>query len=255
MDRRPIEELEIYPRYGKRLARKKGLRRQLAAIVPRHTYLPLKAELRLAWLRFRTRNTQRRFADGRDLLVNLAPGECGKPGWVNVDARPRAEVNCIFDCRKRLPFPDGSVRAIFTEHFLEHLDYTEEIPTFLSECHRVLRRQGVMRIIVPDAELYLRGYCGDDWSELARIRPLGEGQRDPYVHCNYHTRMELINVVFRQGHQHRYAYDFETLAWVLKHYGFARVIHQSFGKSVDPDLCIDRPIHASESLYVEAIRD
>jgi hypothetical protein len=66
--------------------------------------------------------------------------------------------------------------------------------------------------------------------------------------------MELVNVVFRQGHQHRFAYDFETLAALLGRSGFSQVTRRAFREGLCPEFCIDDPAHESHSLYVEAVR-
>jgi predicted SAM-dependent methyltransferase len=163
-------------------------------------------------------------------------------------------VNCFWDCRKSLPFPDSSAKCIFTEHFVEHLDYCEEIPYFLSECHRVLEPGGVIRIIVPDAQKYLQGYCLGGWDQLAKVRPLGPGLSDIHFGSKYNTKMELLNVVFRQYFEHKFAWDYETLEFALRRYGFPSVHRQSFGQSLLERLALDMPERASESLYVEAVK-
>ncbi len=66
--------------------------------------------------------------------------------------------------------------------------------------------------------------------------------------------MEVVNSIFRQGTEHKFAYDAETLILDLTRAGFSFVIHQDFGKSVMPALIIDRPERATESLYVEALK-
>jgi hypothetical protein len=66
--------------------------------------------------------------------------------------------------------------------------------------------------------------------------------------------MELINGVFRQNGEHKYAYDAETLIKLIRRCGFARVTEQEFGKSLLSELVLDRRDRARESLYVEAIR-
>jgi len=66
--------------------------------------------------------------------------------------------------------------------------------------------------------------------------------------------MELINAVFRQGCEHKFAYDYETIAFLLKRYGFREVKKQAYGRSSMPELCIDHQIRASASLYVEGIK-
>lgn len=53
------------------------------------------------------------------------------------------------DLRQPIPLPDGSVTRILTEHFLEHLDRAA-IAALLTECCRVLKPDGLMRLAVPD---------------------------------------------------------------------------------------------------------
>jgi predicted SAM-dependent methyltransferase len=243
--------LEIYPNHAAKVIRESAIRKLLYQIVPRHVAIPVAYELRAAYKRVMGRTVKRRYEHATDLLVNVGAGEEGRPGWVNIDLQALPGINCFYDCRKGLPFPDRSVRAIFCEHFFEHLDYTDEVPYFLSDCHRVLIPGGVIRIIVPDGERYLQAYCQPGWESLAKLRPLGPDRADSYG-FSYHTKMELVNVVFRQGHEHKFAYDYETLELLLHKYGFATVVRQAFGRSQLPELCIDLPTRACESLYVEA---
>lgn len=259
MNRNQIPSIDVYPNFQQRLDSKRGFERVLLTAlptIPRHAYHPFLSELRLALRSLWSRPSRvvRLYSGRRNLLVNLGCGVAGKPGWVNVDVVECPGVNCIFDCRKKLPFSDEAARAIFSEHFVEHIDYCEEVPHFMSECYRVLQPGGVLRIIVPDAERYLRAYCAPNWGELSEIRPLGPERSDCHFGTKYNTKMELINVVFRQYFEHKFAYDFETLAFVLRRYGFSRVERQQCGKSLLPELAIDNPDRASESLYVDAVK-
>jgi predicted SAM-dependent methyltransferase len=254
-----IPPLEIFPNYQQRLATRSGLSRLLLTafpFIPRHAYHPFLSEMRiaLATTMGSPARVRRAFRNRKDLLVNIGCAEEGKPGWVNVDVVRAAGVNCIYDCRRDLPFADASVRGIFTEHFLEHIDYTEELPSFLSECHRVLVPGGVMRIIVPDAERYIRAYCAEGWDDLTAVRRLNPDHTDGHYGSRFHTKMEVVNAVFRQYFEHKYAYDFATLEFVLRRYGFDEVLHQSVGQSCRPELAIDKPDRAAESLYVEAVK-
>ncbi len=225
-------------------------RRAILSLVPGHTYTHVRTEFPLTLLRLRSARVRRQFKSADNLLVNVGAGLQGKPGWVNVDVWENPNINCLYDCRKDLPFPDESVRGIFCEHFFEHIDYTEEVPYFLSDCRRVLKRGGVLRLIVPDTERYLRAYCKGGWEELTSIRPLGADHTD--FHGKYNTPLELINFVFRQGQEHQFAYDFETLQFVLAQYGFPEIVRQEYGRSLMPELCLDQACRASESLYVDA---
>lgn len=51
-----------------------------------------------------------------------------------------------------LGFESGSVTFIFSEHFFEHL-FLDEAAALLRECSRVLSPGGVIRTVVPDADL------------------------------------------------------------------------------------------------------
>ncbi len=250
-----VRHSDIFPEYGKAFANPWSVKtRVLYKILPVHTLFPLKEELRMAWIRWKSRSVAKHYSGAKALLVNLGAGDKGKVGWVNVDSRPFPGINCVYDCRKQLPFPDGSVKGIFCEHFFEHLDYTEEVPYFLAECHRVLQSGGVLRIVVPDIERYLRAYCEAGWEALSKVRPLDSDQRDTYYHCRFDAKMELINLVFRQGGEHKYAYDYENLRLQLIKSDFTRVTKQSFGQSFLPEVCIDQADRVSESLYVESMR-
>jgi hypothetical protein len=88
-----------------------------------------------------------------------------------------------------------------------------------------LQPGGIVRLVVPDAGMYLRFYCEPGWQALVAARPLvkeGELYRDTWIGERYATKMEMINAVFRQSGKHRYAYDAETLLLTLRDHGKAR---------------------------------
>ena len=230
------------------------IKKMLLSLLPNHLLEQLKFELHMLLVRLRSENRFRAYQKEKDLLLNIGAGESGKEGWINLDAFAGTKIDCLADARKRLPFPSGSIKGIFSEHFFEHIDYTEEAPQFLRECYRVLQEGGVLRIIVPDAEKYLMAYAQGGWLEFKRVRPLDDQMKDHFYGWTYNTRMELVNHVFRQGQQHKFAYDFETIEFLLKRNGFRDVRKQEYGRSVMPELCIDLEIRRTESLYVEAIK-
>jgi hypothetical protein len=77
---------------------------------------------------------------------------------------------------------------------------------------------------------------------------------DPWMGCAYHTKMELVNMVFRQGTEHKWAYDGETLCFLLSYFGFVEPRPCAYRQSQLPELAIDQDVRRSESLYVEARR-
>ncbi|MCC5631225.1 class I SAM-dependent methyltransferase [Nostoc sphaeroides] len=172
---------------------------------------------------------------------------CGRKGiqtedWLNCDGFLQTSVDYVFDLTGKMPFKDTRFEGVFTEHFFEHLipDHTK---IFLSECLRVLKPGGILRLSVPDGELYLDRYFNDhEWMM----------QRRPEVKPR--TRMAIVNEVFRQGFEHQYCYDFETMKVVFEESGFKDVHRVDFETSNIPELLIDQESRRFESLYVEATK-
>jgi predicted SAM-dependent methyltransferase len=188
-------------------------------------------------------------AAGRDLLVNVACGPDVLDGFLNLDLYATSPQVVRWDCRRALPLRNGSAAGVRVEHFVEHLDAREELPLFLRDCSRALAVGGVLRIVVPDGGRFIRAYCD----------PTSEGFRrlavpNPFP-SDLPTRMDVVNHVFHQWHEHRWAYDFEALADRLHRAGFSRVQEMSFRHSLLPRLATDRDVHAPYSLYVDAVKE
>jgi predicted SAM-dependent methyltransferase len=193
------------------------------------------------------RRIVRELRSQRGLLVNVACGPQILDGFVNMDLLgPPPRIR--WDCRRSLPMADMSVAGIRVEQFVEHLETREELPAFLRDCFRALQSCGVLRIIVPDAGRYLHAYCTaslDGFRELAVPEPFPE---------DLPTRMDVVNHIFHQWHEHRWGYDFETLAHRLRAAGFTRIEQVGFERSLLPVLAADRGVHAPYSLYVDAMK-
>jgi SAM-dependent methyltransferase len=98
--------------------------------------------------------------------VNIGAGRTYVPGFVNVDLSERADISLNLSTDK-LPFPDDSVRTVFSDHTLEHVpDYLFA----LSEIFRVLQHDGVLLLKLPYVTL----------TELHLV--------NPYHHHNFSER-------------------------------------------------------------------
>jgi predicted SAM-dependent methyltransferase len=178
------------------------------------------------------------------LKLHVGCGELVRPGWVNIDFSPRLGV-FYFNMQNPLPIANGTVSRIHAEHFLEHLEYSEAV-RFLSECARILAGGGSMRVIIPDAEKYMRAYASDDKLFFEKLKDLG-GTLEPLP-----TKDAICNQMFRMGGDHQFAWDFETLEYVSKLAGF-KIVKRSHHNEEPVSVCIDgqdwwRPV---ESLYAE----
>jgi predicted SAM-dependent methyltransferase len=219
------------------------------------TNLAIGRKLYATKVKLNEKNVIKALSNKKDVYANIGCGGSGlAEGWVNIDYIKYENVTSCFDCSKNLPFADSTVKGIFCEHFFEHLDYKNEVPYFLQSCFRSLEKNGVLRIIVPDAEKYLLGYCAAGWDMLKKTRPLDDDLTDVLMGIRYQTKMQLINEVFRQDGEHKYAWDFETMKLALNNAGFTVVEKMDYLKSHDPVLAIDMLVRKPESLYVEAVK-
>jgi SAM-dependent methyltransferase len=68
---------------------------------------------------------------------------------LGVDISDCKGVDIVYDLTVfPYPFEDESVDAIYSAHFVEHLDGNERIK-FFNECYRILKPEGKMRLIHP----------------------------------------------------------------------------------------------------------
>jgi SAM-dependent methyltransferase len=63
----------------------------------------------------------------------------------------------LHDLRRPLPWPPGSVEAVYTSHTVEHLS-REQGQHLFAECRRVLKPGGVLRVVVPDLKHVVEDY-------------------------------------------------------------------------------------------------
>jgi predicted SAM-dependent methyltransferase len=172
------------------------------------------------------------------IRVHLGCGPVYKEGWINIDlARPGRKLDVAWDLRWGLPFEDSSVDAIFSEHLLEHLTWTEGL-ALLGHCFNALRPGARVRVGVPDLGRYVASYLGRD-PLIEACRP---GRPTP--------AMALNEVYYCHGH--RYMYDTETLTAFLAEAGFVQIEASRFGCGALGEA--DTASRAAETLYVEAMR-
>ena len=234
---------------------KQKIGRLLISILPINEELfnQFRHEINAAWIRINNSINPfqifkvNRSIKGENLSVNIGAGPFGEEGWINIDMYSFKNISFAYDCRKELPFRDASVARIRCEHCFEHLDKKEEVPFFLKECLRSLKKGGVLRIIVPDLYLFISAYLAKDEKEWAKI---GYAKLPQDFNC----RMDILNHVFRQSGEHKYGYDFESMKVTLEPFGFSEIIKSNFKNSIDPLLCNDLTNHSAYSLYVDCVK-
>jgi len=196
-------------------------------------------EFRVHWRHWFAVRKARQLNVSLGLNLNLGCGPNSKPGWLNIDLF-HSGADLQLDLRERWPFPDGSVAYIYSEHVFEHFEFYEEVPHVLSESLRVLQSEGVFDVGVPDTEWPLRGYGNPD-HDYWRFCPIWH----PKI-CE--TQLDHINYHFRQGEEHKYAWDEETLTRSLQLAGFVCIARRPF------DGTLDSEFRRVGTLYMRAIK-
>lgn len=176
----------------------------------------------------------------KGLLLDVGCGPNARAENINLDYYWHPGIDICCDITRGIPLPDNYVRGIFTEHCLEHLTF-EAVLSVLFEFRRVLQPNGVVRIVVPDLEIYIDGY--------RERRPLPYAS-DDYAMGVYTPAMSVNRIFFDHGH--RFIYDFDTLKTLLDKAAFSNIQKRAFGEGDDQKLLLDNQERSIESLYVEA---
>lgn len=163
------------------------------------------------------------------IRLNIGSGSTLISGYLNGDIWPHPGT-VYMNVSEKLPFDDQSVKFIKCEHMIEHLDYSV-CQFFLCECHRVLRKDGVLRISTPSLEKLISLYLEQGQiphSELIQHHQDYHHQPTENI-CgwfNDHVRL--------WGHQ--FIFDQITLLELLKKSGFSRIQEVKYGESQYPEL-------------------
>jgi predicted SAM-dependent methyltransferase len=185
--------------------------------------------------------------------VNLGCGHHTPEGWTHVDYALGARLGrvpffrflnrklrlfrmewdpriVVHDLRRRFPFADGSVDVVYTSHTLEHF-LKEEGRGFLTECHRILRTGGILRVLVPD----LRAF-------IAKLGVLAHQPRRGWV--------GRLAGAFA-GLPHRCMYDEATLLDRFRELGFEAAPRRPFDSGIDDISSIEMPGRTVSTVIVE----
>ncbi len=201
--------------------------------------------------------------------LNLGCGSQVHDGWVNVDYAVGARLAkmplfralnkrlrlfqlswdhriYVHDLTRPFPWAGESVDAVYSSHMLEHLTRAQG-REFLRECHRVLRKGGVIRIIVPDlhvlVEEYRRGAVRAD-EFVERLGVLygtgGSGIRSRLAH--------LIHF------PHQCMYDTATLVGILREIGFAADARAPFDSRLGDIRLLELAERVERAVIVEGVK-
>ena len=90
-------------------------------------------------------------------LLNIACGSRYHTDWVNIDFYANTTDIQKVNILSGLPFENNSFDAAYSSHFFEHL-HKEDAKFVIKEAYRILKKDGILRIVVPDLENICREY-------------------------------------------------------------------------------------------------
>lgn len=166
-----------------------------------------------------------------------------KDGWVILDHKVKESTP--YGEAVDIKTSNGSCTTVFCSHTLEHIPHVE-LPSVLSEFHRVLEKDGILRILVPDMLRLAKAYVENDVAffddvlqenEIVRT-DLGFGGifATHFVGPGQDTALFNRNLTrFIAGYSHLYMYDFKMLRILLSRAGFYNIVQRSFCSSDLPD--------------------
>lgn len=153
---------------------------------------------------------------------------------------------------RRWPFPDSSVDVVYSHHVFEHLSHRSS-ELYLAEARRVLRPDGVVRVVVPDLLQHAQEYL--------RSLPLsGPGATERFLDSINLQPPRPTNPIraayeWYSGYPsvHKTMYDEPTLRAALGRHDFRHITIEARGQSARIPEIADVESGTYEcSLYVEA---
>jgi predicted SAM-dependent methyltransferase len=233
----------------------------------------------------------RRQAAGPDRHCRLSPVPCRlnvgcgstvSPAWTNIDNSPTmwlarrpwlwrlarrlrlvpadmadastwAREVLVADAVRGLPFPSGSVDVIYASHFLEHLR-REDARAFLREARRLLRPDGVLRLVVPDLAAIIELY------RQARV------ERNPQAADEFFENLWVVDKglgryprwfrplkAFLRTDVHHWMYDEASLSALLAETGFVSIRRCGYLESeIDCLEEVEQPVRLENAVCLEA---
>lgn len=144
----------------------------------------------------------------------------------------------VHDLTKPLPFDANSVSFIYGSHVLEHL-YLIDAQKLLVECKRVLKPGGVIRLVVPDLNAFVKEYLasknGGKNTSAAADRfndQLAFRSRTP----PQGNVLFKLYALWKDFHHHKWMYDSDSLIQYVQDAGFVEVEQKGFLESRIPGI-------------------
>ncbi len=212
-----------------------------------------------------------KMAENKKKLVKLNLG-CGSQvvdGWINVDYALGARLMKIpffkalnrkvklfnLDWNEKIylhnltnnfPWDNDSIDVVYSSHTLEHFT-KEEGRKFLKESHRVLRKKGIFRIVVPDLQKDINQYIKGEIYADDFIQNLG------VLYGNKKTGILKKLSPFIEF-PHKCMYDNTRLIQILNDIGFEATTRFKFESDIEDIYQIELATRVENAVIIEGLK-
>lgn len=90
-------------------------------------------------------------------MLNLGCGQRYHKDWINIDFTSSSPYVIAHNLIHGIPFADNYFDVVYHSHVLEHFPKSFS-QNFINECYRVLKPNGIIRVVVPDLEQIIKEY-------------------------------------------------------------------------------------------------
>lgn len=142
------------------------------------------------------------------------------PGWVHVDLCDLPHIDYKSSIDNLSMFGDETVDIIYSSHSLEYFDRSQ-VTNVLTEWSRVLKKNGLLRVAVPDFDALLTVY--QKTKDLNNI--LGP----------LYGAMEISTESGKISLYHKTTYNFDSLKNILTDAGFSKVTKYRWQDTIHKD--------------------
>lgn len=140
--------------------------------------------------------------------LHIGCGNIHIKDWTNIDILATGSTDLVCDITNLNGIKSNSVDAIYSCHVLEHFETSRIIP-ILTEWHRVLKKDGELRISVPDLDAITKIYQNN----LSHFQTPGH---EPWIALFYGGQKDQFDF-------HKTGFNFCWIKYLLENIGFKNV--------------------------------
>ena len=200
-----------------------------------------------------------------EIKLNLGCGKQTPEKWINVDYSFGAKFAKIpllnklgltqikWDIKiliqnllKPFPWKTETIDIVYSSHTLEHFT-RQDGHRFLMECHRVLKKGGIIRIIVPDLKTAINNYVDGE----TRSDYFLENLVVLYPTSKNFLRQILMPYTFVP---HKCMYDNETLLDIICKLGFNATIKKGFDSLISDIKDVEILERTENAVIIEGVK-